>query len=73
MSGLGDINFEKFKKEVCSRCDSIYDLKRRENILTNVLDSYHDELAIANDLELKYEIKFSESLIRSISIFDSLL
>lgn len=56
MSGLGDINFEKFKKEVCSRCDSIYDLKRRENILTNVLDSYHEELAIADDLELKYEL-----------------
>lgn len=56
MENFNDENYERFKREICERCDILYDLKRRENIILKIFNEYEEVEVESRDTEIKYEL-----------------
>lgn len=56
MENINGMTAEMFKKEICTRCELMYDLRRRESILKIILDKYADERDKSEDIPLKYPL-----------------
>lgn len=51
-----DMSFEKYKSEYCSRCDILYELRRRDVIVSKIYEQHVEDLTFSDETELKYEV-----------------
>lgn len=56
MENFNDENYERFKGEICIRCDLLYDLKVRENVILKIFNEYEDVEKDSCLNELRYEL-----------------